>query len=594
MQRDVDALKEELHSLEKDQQELASRITFLARKIDALSRGEEAATPILAEKFLAEPVKTVPPASQPEPVRVSKEKKPPRSDNLEFRIGGTWFSRIGVVAVIVALSFFLKYAIDNQWIGPTGRVVLGLLAGVVMLVAGEKLRKKYPGYAQILLGGGSLALYFSIYAGYSFYGLYPSFLAFALLVLVMANTVFMAVRHNSLPIGILGIIGAYSIPFVIESAEPSLWTLYSYLTVVTAGVLSVSIYKKWPIFQYLSFIFNQLILLFTHDMVPNYFWPSFLFVFVIFAFYLGIATIYNIRHRFLSTEADLVLIVLNAGTFFAWSTYLLQDTFIGNYMGYYAVFLAVVYLYIGKMSYTFIREDMKRVYTLFLISFILITIAIPIQLNAYWIGYAWFAEALGLSLIAYKLNSRPAMYGAIAVFFLGWFEFAFEAFSLREYRFFFFNPPTFLFLFGIGVSYLMMRLSKKVDWPQDRQRFVPGILNGILLVLIFIGINVENSDFFSRQARLEYFLSPEQLSLSALWLLYALILFAYGMRRKKKYLRYGALGLMAITIIKAFLVDLANLSTLFKIILFIILGLFLLGVSFYYQRKKDIIKDEHE
>jgi uncharacterized membrane protein len=56
-----------------------------------------------------------------------------------------------------------------------------------------------------------------------------------------------------------------------------------------------------------------------------------------------------------------------------------------------------------------------------------------------------------------------------------------------------------------------------------------------------------------------------------------------------KELRYGALGLIGIIICKAFLVDLEGLATIYKIMLFVILGLFLLGISFVYQKKQNLL-----
>jgi len=72
-------------------------------------------------------------------------------------------------------------------------------------------------------------------------------------------------------------------------------------------------------------------------------------------------------------------------------------------------------------------------------------------------------------------------------------------------------------------------------------------------------------------------------------MLYAIVLFTLGLKKYNRYLRFGGLGLIGIVIIKAFFVDLADLATVYKIVLFIILGLCLLGVSFVYQKKKDVI-----
>src|SRR5262249_51640263 len=52
---------------------------------------------------------------------------------LESKIGGHWLNRIGIVAVLVGVSYFLKYAFDNEWIGPAGRVVIGLVVGMAVV-----------------------------------------------------------------------------------------------------------------------------------------------------------------------------------------------------------------------------------------------------------------------------------------------------------------------------------------------------------------------------------------------------------------------------------------------------------------------------
>src|SRR5262245_48591988 len=52
---------------------------------------------------------------------------------LESKIGGHWLNRIGIVAVLIGVSYFLKYAFDNEWIGPAGRVVIGLVSGMAVV-----------------------------------------------------------------------------------------------------------------------------------------------------------------------------------------------------------------------------------------------------------------------------------------------------------------------------------------------------------------------------------------------------------------------------------------------------------------------------
>src|SRR5437016_5454840 len=53
--------------------------------------------------------------------------------DLESLIAGRWFNRIGIVALLIAVSYFLKFAFDNNWIGQSGRVAIGVLLGALML-----------------------------------------------------------------------------------------------------------------------------------------------------------------------------------------------------------------------------------------------------------------------------------------------------------------------------------------------------------------------------------------------------------------------------------------------------------------------------
>src|SRR4029434_2756990 len=89
---------------------------------------------------------TVPPPLAPAP-RVLGSANPARDagkeawSSLEVRIGATWLNWVGVFLVVVGAMFFLKYAYDNNWIGPAGRIAIAAIAGAGALVLGEKTRR---------------------------------------------------------------------------------------------------------------------------------------------------------------------------------------------------------------------------------------------------------------------------------------------------------------------------------------------------------------------------------------------------------------------------------------------------------------------
>ena len=78
--------------------------------------------------------------------------------SLESRIGSQWFNRIGILAVLIAAAWFLKLAIDNHWIGPLGRVLIGLVAGAGLIAWSERFRTHgYAAFSYSLKAVGSAA-----------------------------------------------------------------------------------------------------------------------------------------------------------------------------------------------------------------------------------------------------------------------------------------------------------------------------------------------------------------------------------------------------------------------------------------------------
>jgi len=85
-----------------------------------------------------------------------------------------------------------------------------------------------------------------------------------------------------------------------------------------------------------------------------------------------------------------------------------------------------------------------------------------------------------------------------------------------------------------------------------------------------------------------------KLGLSILWGLYALALIILGIVKRKTHLRIGAIVLFAVTLVKLFFYDIADLDTISKTVVFVSLGILLLIISFLYNKYKDLIFDRSE
>jgi hypothetical protein len=85
-----------------------------------------------------------------------------------------------------------------------------------------------------------------------------------------------------------------------------------------------------------------------------------------------------------------------------------------------------------------------------------------------------------------------------------------------------------------------------------------------------------------------------KLGLTILWGTYSLFLIVFGIWKKNKPLRVGAIALFGITLLKLFFYDISHLDTVSKTIVFVTLGVFLLIISFLYNKFKTFISDEAE
>lgn len=109
-------------------------------------------------------------SGQPTPADDGSTVAAGRDETWEVAVGSKWLGVVGALAVVVGVVFFVRYAIDAGWIGYRGRVLLGVLTGVVMTAGGRHAvtRRRYERWGKIVTGGGVAVTYFSVYAAYHF------------------------------------------------------------------------------------------------------------------------------------------------------------------------------------------------------------------------------------------------------------------------------------------------------------------------------------------------------------------------------------------------------------------------------------------
>jgi len=493
-----DTLAQQVEKLQAEVRRLRERDELMTERLAALERMQGVAAPppqpisaappepveppppepMPAPVSGVEPVPSIPAAPSPEPEvptitpvpRRMPKPAPTKPMEWEQILGGNWLARIGVIALIIGAAFFIKYAFDNNWLVPTARVILGIVAGLAMVGSGYYWRKKYPIFAQALSGGGIALLYLSIFAAFNIFHLIPFYLAVALLLLVSVGSATLAIRLNSMALAIIGIFGAFSAPFILGAAAPEVAgtvqagqgvQLLVYIMVVGLGVLLLSTFRNWRWFILLA-LFGSLLAYagwYTEFGDRASLLTAQLSLTILFLIFVGATSLFHIIWRRPVKGFDYTLMVINAAAYFGISYGLMWDELRG-WMGGFTLLLALFY---GGLAYLAVKRGVENTrLSLFAlgIALILLTVSIPVQLgDKAWTTIALAAE--GGALMWLSLKQRIPYFRIF-----GYIVFAIVAIRLIffdttvDMRHFYpvFNERFLAFLASIAVMYLVAYL----------------------------------------------------------------------------------------------------------------------------------------
>ena len=187
-----------------------------------------------------------PPVYRPAPPAAPRRPAAPQPD-FATNLGPRILVATGALAFMVFVGLFVKYAWDNDWVGPTGRVLAGVVFGLGLVALGLRLmtRELRP-LGQGLAAAGLAALYTSGFGAHAFYNLVPREVSGLVMVGVTVSAVLLSVRLDARLLALLAWIGGYLTPILMSTGEDKALALFLYLALLDAGALVVDNRKPWP------------------------------------------------------------------------------------------------------------------------------------------------------------------------------------------------------------------------------------------------------------------------------------------------------------------------------------------------------------
>jgi len=575
---------------------IALVITINTKRRLARLEADLARRPIIAEPQ-PQPEPEPPPrptAAEPPPQPAPSRAPALNAYQLESMIGRRWVGWVAVLLILFATAFFLKYAFENRWIGELGRVSIGIAFGIAMTLAGFRYhQRRWRIFSQILTGGGIVLLYLSTYAAFGYYHLVGQKTAFGFLAILIAEAAALSLVYNAPAIAIMALIGGLLTPVLLHSDHDQYRQFFTYLVVLDAGALALL--KHWRGLSSIAYFGTQLLFWLWYD--ENYHHQKrgavLVFQTAIFLLFLLAHLARELIRRETATLEDALLLLVNPFVFYATTYHLLNPTH-HDWMGAFAISMALLYAGIAKILLSRGVKSRREILLLIAVALTFVTIAIPIQLRSNWITIAWAVEGVAILWAGLEIQSVRLRAHAFVLFGLAFFKFLFwdtpygyrPAFIPGFNRYFLSS----LAVIGCYVAavYLFERASQRKLVDARVTKMVIALCAAFAFWLL---ISIETHTYFAGLALAEKNLDNAaherwlgQMALSVVWAAYAAALAAYGFVRRVAVIRWAALVLFAFTVVKAMLVDIAELQQLYRIIVFAVLGILLLLVAWGYHR----------
>lgn len=429
-------------------------------------------TPIVKEKPIAEP-KITPPIITPPPIveqliiniekpieKISVEEKvvkqqpifnatipPPIKHNLiphktwwdnfkdnnpdlEKFVGENLIPKIGIAILVIGIGFFVKYAIDQNWINETARAGIGILAGAILLGVAHKMRSNFKAFSSILVAGAISTFYFTIAIAFHEYHLFSQTVAFAIMVVITAFSVFVSWQYNRLELAVLSLIGAFATPLMLSTGEGNYKILFTYILIVNVGMLMVSHIRQWKLVSVLAFIFTQLF--YTIWFVSVFAFKenpplkgAFAFATAFYVLYLSYTLLHHLKFKTLFKGIDYTILLSNSFIYFGFGINIFShytSIYNNTLKGVFATVLALINLVLAIIIKRRQPTDLRVMYIFIGLTLTFVTLIAPIQLKGNYITLFWAVESTLLIWLSVKSKLKGFYFSAYLLQFLATFS----------------------------------------------------------------------------------------------------------------------------------------------------------------------------
>jgi uncharacterized membrane protein len=499
------------------------------------------------------------------------------------------FGIIGVILIVLGSIYFYKYAVDNGWIGIAGRIALGVVSALIILVAGIVMNlRKYENFSQVLISCGLGVLYFTVFATYHFHE-YRAALGMSLvfntilLLFVMLGGAVLGVRLNARWVVYGALLLGYIAAFL-SGIEGRTLHILIYVLVMDLVVFAVAKFKAWctgipaQVLSYIAYaVWYVQGVVDSRSIINQTGMPVLVtlgFLFAYYALFTLLSFVQEAVHKKGEAYAFATINTVAAAGFGLGVVY----KYYPDFNGLYLLAVSALTLLVGFAAKKFHSENIFDAH--FLFTCILVGIAVPVQFDKTIVTVLWVVMSLGLAFGGMKVNHARLFY----VGYIGYVV-----------------PLARCFFFDLWF----------LDNTAERIIAVSSVIFGVLAVQLiankFLSKSGGHSSAFNIYSCVASVIVPvwvareiygiesllwqtRHVLVSVGWALLAVMMIFYGISNRRKMFNWCGVVLFGIVVLKVLTVDLSELDNIFRVLALVIVGVIALVGSFIFVRNKEKIK----
>lgn len=483
-----------------------------------------------------------------------------------------WLMKLGAFLLILALAWFVRFAFLNNWVGPLGRVSLGLLAGAGIMAFGHLQIEKRRVPGQVLMITGEVMMLLTLYASLFYYEMFSGVVTLGMMVVVVIATAVLSVLHESKSMAVTALLGGAFAPLLANTGTNDYVNLLRYIFILDLGVLAVVSRTGWRFLTLLGLIMTALYSFFFYDV--EYFFGQ-QQVWILMAMFFGLFFLANLFTLVKSQKAavtDVIIAGGNGALLLIW---------IANYVPEESASLVlsgVTLLMVGASALLLKKEIRAPLFVYSALGLVFMGAATAFELDGSALTIAFSLEALAaVALSSYVLGSPKAtrlvsIVQSIPVLMSlqhldSWYWR--DSAGLLNEHFFVLLVATFSLA---ATAVLLMQLKDDENFPWARIiQTVFASLFGISLLWLSLHQVIEDANIARGVALVVY-------TLVGVGLMY------FGTKMLKTSLRIGGGLLLGGVVLRLLFVEVWEMPLTGRIVTFVAIGVLLISTAFFEKK----------